>query len=197
MASTVQICNMAIALVAGNRITALTDETKEATQCNLWFDPLRKAVLEDADWAFAIKRFSSSTPESSSPDWGYTKKYTLNPEVVRVIHCTDDADNINGEKEDNFDWQREENTIVCDADAIYYKAVMNITDASKFSPGFVQALAARIAVELAIPIAGSRSLMEDMWQLYDRKMDMAVGNDGRQGRSLKFKSSQYRSIRHK
>jgi hypothetical protein len=46
---------------------------------------------------------------------------------------------------------------------------------------FVQALAARMAAELAIPLSENAQLQGTMWQLYGTKLAEAAARDGQQG----------------
>ena len=94
------------------------------------------------------------------------------------------------------EWIREGDQILANgATQIYARVLQQITDVTKFSPGFVQALAARIAMEGAIPLRESRQLMSDMASLYGEKVGMAGVNDGQQGRSAKTRSSSLTEVR--
>lgn len=189
MADTIGICNQALNLVGGNRITSLDDGSDEADACSDIYEDLRDFVLEDADWTFATKRYKLS-PEVGTPAWGYQYQYTKPPEVLRIINLTENPDKLNGESRE--DWRLEENLILCDlSDYIYIKGVRKITDPSKFSAGFIQSLVYKMASHLAIPIAGSRSLMADMSTLYDNSLPITRANDGRQGKSDKITSTRY------
>jgi len=193
MASQVGICNQAINLVGGTQIVSIDDEIDEATICKSMYDDIRDLVLEDADWTFATKRYLL-TPEIETPAWGYAHQFTILPEVLRIINIADNPDELNGESD--LDWRREENLILCDISAnLYMKGVKQITDESRFSAGYKQAFIYKLAAHLAIPIAGSRTLHDNMEKLYHTHKDMAVTNDGRQGRSDRINSSRYRSVR--
>ena len=193
MATQVGICNQAINLVGGNRIFSIDDESAEGIICKEMYDDIRDFIIEDADWVFATKRYSL-TPESASPAWGYKYQFTIPPEVIRVINASDNPDRLNGDS--NLDWRREENLILCDVSTnLYIKGVIQITDESKFSKGFIQAFAYKLASNLAIPIAGSRTLHDDMVSLYSDHLETATSNDGRQGKSDAIKTSRYRTVR--
>ena len=194
MPTQVSICNQAIDLVGGNRIITIDDEnSKEATICKAMYDDVRDLVLEGADWTFATKRYLL-TPEVSVPAWGYSYQFTILPEILRVINAADNADDLNGDSD--LDWRREENLILCDVGTkLYIKAVRKITDEARFSAGYTQAFIYKIASHLAIPVAGSRTLHDDMVAMHDKQLDDAMANDGRQGRSDHVKSNRYRRVR--
>lgn len=187
-ASTVSICNQAIGWVGGELITSLDDGTVEANLCKANFDNLRNAVLEAADWTFAMKRFRI-TPLTDVPIYGYSKTFLMDPSILRVISVG------TGDEENNIDWVREENHILCDEEVIYLRGIIEITDPVRFSANFTQSLAARIASDLAIPIASSRKLQSDMWALYLKKSGLAMSLDGKQGRTQRVRSSWPNNIR--
>jgi hypothetical protein len=63
------------------------------------------------------------------------------------------------------------------------QGLTRISDTSSFSSLFVQALAARIAADAAIPLTENRQLQVDMWGLYNDKLTEAAARDGQQGTS--------------
>lgn len=180
--SEVSICNQAISWLAGTPITSLDDDTVEAILCKANYELARNAVLEDRAWTFATRRFVL-TPEAEKPAWGYGQQYLIPPEIIRVLEVHD-ADNqrlANGPSD--MDWRREENRIVCNRAKIYVKALVKIEDPERFTPAFVQCLAARIAADIAIPLTESTQMQKDMWALYQVKLADAAATDGSQGRS--------------
>lgn len=190
--SEVSICNKALQLLGEDGITSLDDRTNKAELCKLNYPTLRDAVIEARMWRFALirkKSESSNRPgevvEDGYPEWGDFYVHNIPDGMAQVFRCykemvTDDDAQI--------DWQREGDYILTPESLIYVWGVRHITDTRKFSPLFVEALAARIAAELAIPITQNRQLMVDHWQLYNDKISESVVRDGQQGRSEKHKS---------
>jgi hypothetical protein len=178
--SEVTICNQAIGWLGGNLIISLNDPSTEAKLCKANYEILRDSVLEGADWSFAMTR-RVLTPEAVVPAWGYSSQFTIPGSVLRIIYCGNSA---RLEEDDPVaDWQREGQTIVANAGTIYMRGILRVTDPAMFSSLFAQALAARIAMDLAIPITNSRSMMSDMATMYGRKMGEAVSQDSKQGRT--------------
>lgn len=178
--SEVSICNLSLSWLAGELITSLDDDTNEAKICKANYDQARDAVLEDRAWTFATARYRW-TPLTATPTFGYAYAFLIDPEVLRVLEVRDNDDKANGAT--YLDWRREENHIVCDVSAIYVKAIKRIVDTSRFPPAFVQCLAARIAADIAITMTESRSIQQDMWNLYMKKLDDAMATDGSQGKT--------------
>lgn len=180
--SEVSICNQAITWLGGTTIISLLDDSQEAKLCNANYDAVRDAVLEAHNWTFAIQRFNlaaSATP----PQFGYAAAYPLPSTALRVI----DVNKLSFE-DPTRTWVVEDGSILTDDSYCKCRCVVQVTDTAKFSPLFTQALAARLAADLAIPLTQSRSLQQDMWTLYTAKLKEAATIDGLQGRSRKLRS---------
>lgn len=180
MASEVSICNQAISWLGGNLIINLDDDTTEAILCNANYDLLRDAVLEEGKWTFATRRMELVLSGSPPPS-GYEQAFTIPPEVLTVIMATPFQNNKN--ITEDFDWRREEEFVVCDVERVWIKAIVRIVDVSKFSPMFNQALASRIAADIAVPLTESTKKEANMWAKYNDAIAGALAVDGMQGKS--------------
>lgn len=181
MTSEVSICNQASLLVGGNIILSLDDSILEARLCKAYYAEIRNAVLEDADWRFAAGR-KQLAASSTSPGFEYTYQCQVPSDCLVVRDVDDGSDNW------NMEWQREGNFILCNTAPIYIKYTKVVEDPSKFSAMFTQALVSRLAADLAVPIAGSRQMQQDMMQLYVMKRDDAASVETGQGRSRTIRS---------
>ena len=187
MASEVSICNQALSWLGASRIISLDDGTTNAVLCKDNYAELRNAVLEEGKFTFATGRFSSSAPLADPPAYGYSKSFLISNLILIVIEVKENP--LSPEGTSDLDWRREGNRILCNSDSIYYKAISVVEDPTKFNATFAQALAARIAAELSPVITGSNTKTNQMWGLYERKMNLALGIDGGQGRSDRVRSA--------
>ena len=178
--SEVTICNLALSWLAGNLIISLDDDINEAKLCKANYELSRDAVLETMAWTFATKRYAL-TPEVNTPAWGSGVQFTIPAEIITVLEVTDVSDTPNGAN--NLDWRREGHLILCDANKVYVKAVFKQDDPVRFPPNFVQAVAARLAAEIAIPLTESKELMMTMEGKYKDRLLIAAGTDGIQGKT--------------
>ena len=185
MASDVSICNTALSWIGGQLITSLDDESREAQLCKAVYEDVRDAVTAAHDWTFAIGRFDLPK-NAAAPVNGYANGFQLPSEVLRVmdVNCGED-------------WRIEGQDIVTNEGSAKIRAVVRITDPTRFSALFVQALAARLAADLAIPLTQSKELQRQHYELYMTKLSEAVTNDGMQGKSRKITSSWLRSSRYR
>lgn len=182
MTTEVSICNQALGWLGEGFITSLDDDSKAAELCKLNYPELRNAVLEAANWTFASKRFELPKTDPPPP-YGYANRYRLPSEVLRVIEV-----NKIDYYDPTRDWQKEGDSIVTNDNECRTRCIVQITDPTLFSPLFVQALAQRLAADLAVPITQSRALQGDHWQLYTAKMREAKALDGMQGKSKRARS---------
>lgn len=194
MASSTDICNLALSFLGEPPIANIDNpQTKTGELCKLHYPILRDAVLQEVEWSFAVRRYSSSTPVATSPNWGYQYAYDVSGEVLRVTYCSDDAneDFYNPE----FKWVFENNLILCDASKIYYRTINLVTDTQKYSALFIQALAARMALEMCVSITESTELMSGLVSLYGVKMKAAATTDSLQGKAKRFRVGKLKASR--
>lgn len=193
----VSIANLALSWLGWGTITSLDDAGDSAQRVKANFTALRDAVLEDRDWTFAMERVVVNK-EAAAPAFGYASKYLLPSHVLRVVSVSDDATAVDAfaytvglASSSALDWVKEGRSILANtsAGALNVLAVVQVEDVALWSPGFCQALAARIAADLSVSLTENRSLQADLWKLYEGKLRDAAANDGRQGRSPRLRNS--------
>jgi len=200
--SPVAICNQALGWVGGDLITSLDDESKEAKLCKANYELLRDAVLEEREWTFAVERIELAKV-SEDPVYGWGAMFQIPPRVIRILQISGSATGLSAitrggtgmGQESRLEWNREGDKVMCNAGAVFARCLVQVKDTNKFSPAFSQALAARMAMDLAIPIASSRLLQKDMAQMYGEKIRLAAGTDGMQGRSQRTRSDSLTRVR--
>jgi hypothetical protein len=192
MATPVDICNMALSLLGTIQISAFTDPSTEAQQCNFWYPFLRDAVLEDRAWTFATQRtlLVATPPLGGSLPVGWGQCFAKPVGALNIIQCyrgntTSQIANYPQRQFDGryfqIDWELLQNQIFTNNAITQCKYIISVTDTTQFSSNFIQALAARIAQELAMPITNNRNILNDMEKLYQAKLMAAASKDGMQG----------------
>lgn len=174
MSSVVDICNQAISEVGGTRIISLSDNTAEAKQCSIHYEPCLRKILTERFWSFAKKR-AELAPSSTEPLSQYSKKYKL-PSDCLVVRVVSDK---NGRE--YRDWQTEEGYIYCNENSVFIEYTTKSVDTTQFSPSFEAALVYLLASRLAIPIAANRNLKLELYNIYKSELEEASPIDGMQG----------------
>lgn len=172
MATDVGICNSALAKIGAERISSLSETTKRAIFCNEQYEKLRDEVLEAHPWNFALLR--ASLTSSGTPTWGYDYTYPLPTNCLRVVKA----------EYDDIEWKVEGRDILTDEGSpfnILY--ISQVTDPSYFTPLFAEALACRLAADLAYAIAQSNTLQTTMMDAYNKVLRQARSADAQGGGS--------------
>jgi len=198
MAATItktSICNLALGWLRANLIANYdTDVSVEAKLCRANYDRLREAVLEEKEWRFATGRVKLAL-SASTPVFGYSHKFSIPPEVIRVLSCSRDASV--GNTDNDIEWEREGDFVMAYREMLYSRCTFNIEATTQFSPGFVQAFATRLAAELAVPLTGSNKRHVELMQDYVLKVNAGGTKDGMQGRAKKRRAGRLETARHR
>lgn len=85
----VSICNKALYLLGGKRISSLSDSTRQARLCNEFYAHVRDVVLKSFPWNFAVTRETLTETSVSDVDaW-----VNLTPYILRNL-IKDSSDNV-------------------------------------------------------------------------------------------------------
>ena len=181
MISEVAICNTALAWLGQTLITTLDDPADpNAEKCRNTYPFVRDAVLEEREWTFARARDISVTEQRGGWDQWYRHSFPQDWLTVSNVYA-------DPRSEDNIEWEREGRFILAKESTIYLRGLKRVTDTGQFTNLFVQALAARMAADLAIALTQDRAMQSDMWQLYQGKLAEAAARDGYQSSAQKMK----------
>lgn len=190
--SQVSIANQALGWLGLDPVTSLDDPSKAAALCKENLPPLRDVILESTDWTFAQKRVSLA-PTTVTVAWGFSYAFLLPSDCLRVAYITDSPDEYESMPLDP--WVKEGQHILCNAQTIYIRYTYRNEDPKMWSEGFSQALAARLASDIAIPATNSKEHMSLMFDLFGQKLKSAQQNDGRQGRRQRIVSNDLKRVR--
>ena len=182
-ASEVSICNLALSHLGEASITALSDNTKPARECNRLYAITRDMELRSHNWNFAMKRTMLAS-DPTDPSWGYDKRYTLPVDLMRVVEVDFDED-----------WRVEAGELADEgarflltnlSGPIYIRYVARVTDPSVFDTLFINALAARLAVDLAVPLTQNSTIRQGAERTHLRATQQAKAFDAIESSPRKF-----------
>lgn len=167
MASEVSICNQALGEIGDTTIIqALTDNSKSAKYCNIYYADTRDALLRMFQWKFAITR-ATLAQLAETPDWGYSYQYQLPSDNLKIL------------REEHLDirYRIEGNKLLTDETTAKIKYV-RLTTPGEFDPLFTMALVAFLAHRLAKPLAdGSTQTRADLFKMFkDRIAEAKAAN---------------------
>lgn len=155
MASDVDICNGAIQLLGGLRITSLSDNTVEGRACNARYAIMRDAEITRHPWRFAVDRVTLA-PDATAPAFEFTYAFTWPTDCLRPIPGRDVTD-----------WTNEGRKILTnDGDTLQLRYVKRVTDTAQFDPLFVLALEAALALNICEQVTQSNTKKSDARDQY-------------------------------
>jgi len=192
-ASEIDIANMALGWIGADTITSFDDDSTRANLVKLNYERSRDVVLESEEWSFALDR-RNLTPDAILPAFRWGQRFKVPTDILRII-SVDREDTVSvGELTSGtvtpaqIPWELQGGYILCNFDTIWVLGIRRVTSTGEFTEGFVHALAARLAADLAIPIQQSRALQMQMMGLYEAKIEDASATDGLQGRNKRIRS---------
>ena len=183
MPSEVGIANAALRKLGQSPITAFNEDSKAARLANERYPEVRDALLHQHPWNFATKR--TSLAASTAPEWGPEFSYPVPVDYIRIFK-------VNGEDERTFKWQLEDGNIVTNLEApLQIKYVYQVTDPTRMTAGFREALASVLAAEWAEDLTGDESVVEDKQGLARFAVAQARSNDGQEGMPEQLESDDW------
>lgn len=192
MADEVSISNQALTWVGGNIITSLNDDSPEARVCKANYAAIRDAVNEERIWSHSEARFILASP--LQPIWGAAWRYLLpsNISIIHRVYRTQEA------RIPFDDWSVEEGYLVAGLEGTFFcKGIRQVTDVSKFPHTYVQALAARLAATICVPLTKNLKREQQLYGIFDAFIAEAASASGRQGSSEVIAPGSFNQVRRK
>jgi len=167
--SAVTISNSALILVGAERISSLGEASRPARICNDIFPKLRDHMIAEHPWNFAIKR-QDLAQDATVPVFGYAYRFGIPSDCLRILDT-----NLG-----DADWAKEGEYIVANFTDVKIKFLSRITDISKWSEGFKEALAHKMAIYLAYSLVQSTTLSQALKKDYQIIMRNAKAQDAQE-----------------
>lgn len=187
MASVVSICNLALSNIGKDNINALTDAGAEARACQQFYEHTRDLLLQSYVWRFAGKTLSLAEVTNDKPGaWAYAYRRPTDCLKIRYVRpeYSETEIDLSDAKLDNFGiaHEVEGDTIYCDISPAFLRYTYRLTDPSKFSPLFVEALAWHLSVRLAMPLTRDPKIRQDCFNIANGAQAMAQMADANEER---------------
>jgi hypothetical protein len=156
MASAVVIANLALSHLGADATVASLDPpdgSVEAEHCAQFFDVARDVLLEMHNWSFATTRVSLAATSTTYSGWTYA--YALPGDCLRVLTVfsngyTDDED---GSTDFQIEADANGNKVILSNEILASaRFTRRVTDTTRFSPLFTDALTWLLAAYVAGPL---------------------------------------------
>jgi len=158
-----QICSKALGLLGQDAITDITSTTnKNAKLCAQVYYITRDALLTSYRWGFATQRVMLAV-STTAPAFGYANQFPLPADFLRIQSTHDRL----------ITYVIESGYLLTDSDEVGIIYTRRFEETGLMDPLFVEALAARIARELAMPILKKASAVQLADSLYREALSAA------------------------
>lgn len=165
-----EICNLALSRIGVTEyIDSLDEDSAHAQACSVIFDIARDTALASASWSFATKRATLALLDVEHDEWEYV--YTLPADLLEVQSFWPATPKTPyGIELNSGGTARVIVTNAQDAVLIYTKRV---TNTGLFTAQFCDALAWRLAVDLALSISKNPQMSGAAQQAYVMALSVA------------------------
>mgnify|MGYP006426587809 CR=1 FL=1 len=177
MAGEVEVANVALGMIGEAPITSFQDDLETARAVNLRFPTVRDAVLRSHFWNFATRR-KQLAQLSQAPAFGFDAQFQLPADWLRMLTVNPGESGPHRlVSQVNYTIEGRRLLIRGDTTArIVY--IARVADLSQWDTLATEALAGRLASELAVSITQNRELAAQLWSQYRDKLAEARSVDG-------------------
>jgi len=174
MSTSATICNIALGHIGVTRlISALTQTTTEAVQCNLYFETARDAVLADYAWPFATAYTALGlVAEEPSDDWLYSYRYPS--DCIRVRRIVTGMGRLDTNPPAfSIGQDAQGRLIYTDQPDATIEYTVRVSDPGRFDSLFSEAMSWRMAAFLAPSLGRVQGAQNTALQMYERTLAQA------------------------
>lgn len=184
MASAVDIINLALSRLGDSAtVTSINppEGSAQAEQAKRFYPIARDTLLELHAWNFATKRIALAETSDTSPDtWQYT--YALPSAYIRALAVYSAQTNSEADSQPFIIEANSEDQLILftNVENATIKYIAQITDTTKFTPLFVNALSFMLASFLAGPLIKGDAGMKVSDAMYNKALqafNVAAGKD--------------------
>ncbi len=182
----IQIYNKAMAHIGHRQtIQSETEQSVERVILDRFYDSARTTTLEDFDWPFARTYLQLSDLGTPPSWWAYRYAYPADCIIPRFIV---DPSSRSGTEVIAFEIAEYPQTggvqcVLTDEATATLAYTLDVTDTSRFSGGYTNALSYKLAMDAAIPIGRDGRLQSALQQQYLFAIQQAriASTSGREG----------------
>lgn len=171
--SAVAICNLALARCGvSSTIASLTEASQEALACNAVYEQARDEVLRDFPWPFATKyAVLGLVEEAPTIEWAYSYRYPS--DCLRALRLVSGDPTGRTRVPYRLGHDASGRLLFTNQQNAQLAYTARFTDPAHFDPTFTSALAWRIAIDIAAPLARSDSQRQRAEQGYGMTLSQA------------------------
>ena len=180
MSSITHICNLALQRIGKPAIQDVNDlQNSSARYCKNFWDHCRDEVLQGADWGFANQLVALAEVGTAPPGWQFSYQQPTNCLKAReIVRANPQSKPIPFQRIASDDGNSVR--IVTNQQAAWLSFTARILNPVVYPTTFQEALAWRLAAELAWPLAKDKKRANECQQFYQTALSAASTVDANQ-----------------
>lgn len=169
MPTVIDVWNAALIEIGADTIMSVDQDNKKARILQARYQMIRDAVLRAHPWNCAQKR--TELQLIAKPTFGFGCAYRLPPDCLRVLEL----------EHDQVRFKIEGRALLADTSPARIRYISRIEDPNEWDALLVEAMVARLAAAIAIPIAQNPNMALKLWEIYELKLQDARTPDAQEG----------------
>lgn len=171
MADKISVCNQALSEVGSGYISSFDDGTIESETCKTHYNSVLRELLEKRYWSFAMRRYKL-VALTEVPQYGFSNSYQIPSDCARVKGIeSSDGRTYTG-------WVQENGKIFTNFADVNINYLSSDVPTEHFTGSFESAFVYLLASRLAVPLAKSRELRNELMNIAEKKIIDACAEDG-------------------
>lgn len=173
MASAIDIINLALAHLGEDPTVSSIDPPEgsaHAEKAKRFYPIARDVALEMRNWSFAMKRVVLAELTNDSDAWAY--KYALPADCLRAVGVLPPG--VMNEDKDSEDYVIEGQYLYTNAPEATLRYLFKLTDTTKFTPMFVNAVSWLLASYLAGAICEDKAVKTWCYEMFERELSLSA-----------------------
>lgn len=168
----IDICSRALVKLGANAIASFNEATAEAKVCAQLYEPTLESLLAAYPWRFALEK-TELARLVAKPTADYEYAYQLPNNCVRVLSAG------NGNVSQGLKYKIIGDTLHTNSERVIISYIAK-PEESNFPPFFTNALIAKLAAELCLPLTESTARTDYMYQRSEEEFKAAKLTDSQQ-----------------
>lgn len=192
------ICNLALDDLKQLPIKSITTPNSNTEQvCARNYDTTRRECLFAHPWKFAIKRDQWTPDPTTTPLFGYLYAYNVPTDYIRLVTVGDD---YCGDLRQQYEIENNQllavsGDVVFDGSTKDVRYIRDITDVTKFSPGFVTYFRLKLALRMSSKFSVSNQIRTNIKDDFRDAETEAKAVNGQESRIKRIQFSRVLSKR--
>ena len=138
----------------------LTEDSKNARLCNSRYTQVRDSVFRSHPWNCLQAKSRTSINQLDTPAWGYSFKYDLPGDCLRLLRILDyDSDH-----------KVEGRSILSNNSSMKILYISRVTDPNQYDENLRETLSAALAADIAYAITSNNTTQQNMISSLSRKI---------------------------